>query len=492
MHQQPGPQGPTAPSASPTGPDDTVLGPVGATAVVGVLAPWLPAQRWYPVKGVATRVRLVRTVPLGPGVVSLLVAVERADDDGAPVPSAASPDAPLLHVPVVVEPAPPDGRTPPGSAVGSLVREGLRYLVHDGARHRAFWAAVLRGARWEDGAGWSPRPGPGGADGPDLTGARVVAGEQSNTSVVMPQVAGGAILKVLRTVAPGPNPDLDVPRALARAGWHGVPRPLAWWSVDAPASAAQAAELHLAILSELVPRADDGFELACAFAGRAESFAGHAAALGTLVAQLHAALRRAYGTGPAVDGAWLVDDLRARAVRAVGEAPTLARREAGIAVVHARAEAALAASGDRHALPRLQRIHGDLHLGQVLHGADGWRVLDFEGEPLRPVAERTRPDLALRDAAGMLRSFDYAAAVGRAHTSRWAAEARDAFWAAYRAGRGDDPASPPPGAGAQDDLLAALELDKALYEVVYEVRNRPDWVGIPLAGVDRILERAAG
>ncbi|GMA25251.1 hypothetical protein GCM10025864_30100 [Luteimicrobium album] len=460
---------------------DGAVGPVPAAAVVPVLAPWLPTQRWYPVKGVATRVRLVRTVPLAPGVASLLVDVARASDDDT-----ASAGTPLLHVPVVVEPAPTDGRAAPASAVGTLVRDGVEHVVHDGARHRAFWAAVLAGARWEDGGGV-----PGGAPGthgePDLAGARVVAGEQSNTSVLMPQVAGGAILKILRTVAPGPNPDLDVPRALARTGWHGVPRPLAWWSVDEAGASDEPVELHLAILSELVPRADDGFELACAFAGRAASFAEHAGALGTLVAQLHAALRRAYGTGPVVDAAWLVDDLRARAVRAAGEAPILARREDAIARVHARAEAALAAAGERHTLPRLQRIHGDLHLGQVLHGTDGWRVLDFEGEPLRPVAERTRPDLALRDAAGMLRSFDYAAAVGRAHGTRWAADARDAFWTAYRAASGGD--APTPGGAGQDDLLAALELDKALYEVVYEVRNRPDWVGIPLAGVDRVLER---
>ncbi|MGC5167877.1 maltokinase N-terminal cap-like domain-containing protein [Luteimicrobium sp. DT211] len=471
-------------------PPDVVVGglPVGDAA--RVLAPWLPAQRWYPVKGVATRARLVRTVPLGPGVASLLLDVSRAPDDGAPPSAAPAPDAALLHVPVVVEPAPPDGRTPPASAVGSLESDGVTYVVHDGARHRAFWAAVLAGARWEDGAG--PVAETDAPGGPDLAGARVVAGEQSNTSVLLPQVAGGAILKVLRTVASGPNPDLDVPRALARAGWHGVPRPLAWWSVDGGAPDAPPVELHLAILSELVPRADDGFELACAFAGRAASFAEQAAALGTLVAQLHAALRRAYGTGPVVDAGWLMDDLRARALRAVGEAPVLARREPAIAAVHVRAETALAASGDRHALPRLQRIHGDLHLGQVLHGADGWRVLDFEGEPLRPVVERTRADLALRDAAGMLRSFDYAAAVGRAHGTRWAADARDAFWHAYRAGGGNPATSPAGGGGdgAQDDLLAALELDKALYEVVYEVRNRPDWVGIPLAGVDRILERA--
>jgi len=124
----------------------------------------------------------------------------------------------------------------------------------------------------------------------------------------------------------------------------------------------------------------------------------------------------------------------------------------------------------------------------------GWVLLDFEGEPLRPLAERTLPDLPLRDVAGMLRSFDYAArqtTVGlpdgpeadavRAAADAWASASRAAFCEGYAEVTGSDPRSRGP-------LLDALELDKALYEVVYEVRNRPDWVAVPLAAVDRVLQ----
>ncbi|WP_432508218.1 hypothetical protein [Kineococcus esterisolvens] len=134
-------------------------------------------------------------------------------------------------------------------------------------------------------------------------------------------------------------------------------------------------------------------------------------------------------------------------------------------------------------------MHGDYHLGQVLRSAErGWVLLDFEGEPLRPLAERSLPDLALRDVAGMLRSFDYAAASGAGSAGteaagRWAARCREAFLAADAAGTGVDPREP---GSAAATLLAALELDKALYEVVYEVRNRPDWAHIPLSAVERL------
>jgi predicted trehalose synthase len=140
--------------------------------------------------------------------------------------------------------------------------------------------------------------------------------------------------------------------------------------------------------------------------------------------------------------------------------------------------------------PDLQQVHGDYHLGQVLHaGRRGWIVLDFEGEPLRPLSERVAPDLALRDVAGMLRSFDYAArhaTLGSeggeqvAVAQAWATECRDAFLDGYGAAMGRDPR-------ADELLLGALELDKALYEVVYETRNRPEWAVIPLAAVRRLL-----
>ena len=142
--------------------------------------------------------------------------------------------------------------------------------------------------------------------------------------------------------------------------------------------------------------------------------------------------------------------------------------------------------------PALQRIHGDYHLGQVLHSPErGWVLLDFEGEPLRPMVERTQPDFALRDVAGMLRSFDYVAGSLRLDdpdrsadaVRAWAREARHAFVDGYAAASG--------GLDSRHPLLAALELDKAVYEAIYEARNRPTWVAIPLSAVARLVERPA-
>ena len=144
--------------------------------------------------------------------------------------------------------------------------------------------------------------------------------------------------------------------------------------------------------------------------------------------------------------------------------------------------------GEIREIPPLQRIHGDYHLGQVLHSdAQGFRILDFEGEPLRPIKERVRPDVALRDVVGMLRSFDYAGAMAGKENGRdmgeWTSAVSDAFLEGY---------SSRSGAPVDTDgvLFRALWLDKALYEVVYEERNRPDWVRVPADAVVRSLEHA--
>jgi predicted trehalose synthase len=121
----------------------------------------------------------------------------------------------------------------------------------------------------------------------------------------------------------------------------------------------------------------------------------------------------------------------------------------------------------------------------------GWVILDFEGEPARPLPERRLKRSPLRDVAGMLRSFSYAAAGSRIlrgvdAPEGWEDAARQAYLAGYR--ERVDRALLPPGQDAIDRLLAVFELEKAVYELRYELNNRPDWVGIPVAGIVRLLD----
>lgn len=512
-----------------------------AGAELGALVEaWLPGRRWYPAKGSTRALPLVAVVRLEDpaGEAEVRIELRRLAGGG------------LLQVPLVLrapggeddegaagagEPSGADERRP--EVVGRLA-DGTTVL--DGAYDAAFLRAWLAAADGEAG---------GEAGAADLTGAKVMTGEQSNTSVLLPSANPPAILKVFRTVGEGPNPDVEVPLALSRAGWQGVPRPLAWLTASWPADGVPASG-HLGVMSELVLGAQDGFELACRYAREAQDFSELAADLGRTTAQMHLALRTALpappragdvragdlhvgdatasgSAGPGSVGPGSADDaqdvartvlatLRERAAAAVDAAPVLADRHAAVERVLERV-----AGLD---LPPLQRVHGDYHLGQVLRSADrGWVVLDFEGEPQASAAERTRPDLALRDVAGMLRSIDYAAAVGQG-SAAWAEAARDALVQGYfdevaaaDGGEGEaghdtstahgtstapDTSGAHEASTAQDGtwsrgpagstatLLHALELDKALYEVVYESRNRPDWVAIPLGGVDRLLDAA--
>jgi maltokinase len=313
----------------------------------------------------------------------------------------------------------------------------------------------------------------------------VLTGEQSNTSLVFGE---SAIFKVFRRVSPGPNPDLEVASALAKLGSSHIAEPYGWIETRIDGAAAV-----LAILSRYLRAAADGWSLAATSVrdlyatedGRAEEaggdFAGEAERLGVATAQVHQDLAEAFGRSELDPEAIrdLAEQMFRRLDLAVAEVPELARHADKIG----NAYSSLAKLIDP--VPA-QRVHGDYHLGQVMRTQTGWVVLDFEGEPASPLAQRRARSSPLRDVAGMLRSFDYAARHQlltrpdaehmASRASDWARRNGDAFCAGYAAAGGLDPAE-------NSVLLRAMLLDKAVYEVIYEARNRPTWVPIPLESI---------
>jgi maltokinase len=330
---------------------------------------------------------------------------------------------------------------------------------------------------------------PGAVFGTSLD-SLVLGGEQSNTSLVYGEES---ILKVFRRVSPGPNPDLEVTTALARIGSSQVAEPLGWIETRL-----EGVPTSLAILSRYLRLATDGWTLAATSvrdlyaavgddrrgadrvraADAGGDFAGESRRLGIATAQVHADLAAAFGTDEL--GADAAGELTERMFRkldlAVAAVPELAKHVDMISDAYA----------ELAKLPGpfpAQRVHGDYHLGQVLRTETGWVVLDFEGEPATPLAQRRARSSPLRDVAGMLRSFDYAARhqlighPGQAtlhDTARdWVRRNASAFCVGYAEAGGLDPV-------ANHVLLRALQLDKAVYEVLYEARHRPSWLSIPL------------
>jgi trehalose synthase-fused probable maltokinase len=325
------------------------------------------------------------------------------------------------------------------------------------------------------------------ADPGELLTSRVLVGEQSNTSIILDMVDTlGApmrplICKLFRVLQDGQNPDVVVQSALCAAGSTRVPDSVGYVCGQWPDAAAAdgVATGDLAFAQEFLPGVQDAWRVALATAASGADFSEQAHSLGQATAEVHATLARAMGTRQATqdDVVALTRSMRARHAAALSEVPALVEYDQ---MIQGSIEAVSSARW-----PALQRIHGDYHLGQVLNAPGrGWVLVDFEGEPLRPLAERTRPDLALRDVAGMLRSFDYVAGSweqehpGRSAAS-WANRARTAFLEGYASSASRDP---------REDavLLDALELDKALYEVVYEARNRPTWLSIPTTAIARL------
>ena len=327
-----------------------------------------------------------------------------------------------------------------------------------------------------------------------------ISGEQSNSSV---RYDDTAIMKVFRKVSAGINPDIEIHEELTRGESEAIADLYGWIEAEVNGEVVQ-----LAMLQEFLRTAADGFELATGsvrtlFADPEQSvaesggdFAGEAARLGAAVAAIHAMLRERFSSerrgGEAVaEVARVMNDRLDTALRAVPELEPYAQR------LRATYSAVAALEGID-----VQRVHGDLHLGQTLRTAHGWRIVDFEGEPGRPFRERSLPDSPWRDVAGMLRSFDYApgvvelsqtgpgqvdddeTALRLARGREWSDRARLSFLDAYvEALDGQDERA----AADQRVLLDAYVADKAVYEAIYEKRNRPAWISIPLAAIEEIV-----
>ena len=484
------------------------------------LASYLARQRWSGARGAAIEgVRVAAVVPFP--------LAARADD---------TPPCAILVVEGLVNGAPtrwqlPLVALPADAAAGEPLLVQDRLGLFDAAGQAAFRDRLREAlARGETLAGesadgrpvrWAARVVGDAAWAAEALPSRVGGAEQSNTSLLYGE---STILKLFRRLESGPQPDVEIGAALGAAHFAHVPalRGVLELRIDDATTVCGMAQA-------MVPRARDAWAVAvdaarASVAGGLADAAPMSERLGTATRALHDALATVddedFVPQPAtradvrrwVEAAGAAFDAALAAVAPTGGAPeTAAFGDARAALtaladrraeLRARLDALGATVGDDAG--RLIRHHGDYHLGQVLVGADGgYAIIDFEGEPARPLAERRARHSALRDVAGMLRSFGYAAAAaleGDAHGAEqaeraavWERAARDAFLRGYFRpdGRADDGAHRadylPASRAHADALLRVFELEKLFYELRYEVRNRPDWLPIPLRGLTALL-----
>jgi trehalose synthase-fused probable maltokinase len=335
---------------------------------------------------------------------------------------------------------------------------------------------------WQAGAG-----SPAGA-----LEARDMGAEQSNTSVVLD---GRLVLKVFRRIQPGINPELEMLRFLAEHDFNNIAKLVGWYAYSG-----ELMDATLGVMQPYIRGARDGWELALdALLAGDGAFTERLERLGAVTGRMHAVLA-SDASDPDFAPEEPTDEMLSLLSATLDEQiervfDDLPGDVPAIAPIAARGEEVrdrLQSLSHVGIGGRLIRIHGDYHLGQsVRDGGGDWVVLDFEGEPGRPLVERRRKRSPLRDVAGMLRSFAYAASAvellrGRRGPDGWEEEARERFLAGYMAEV--DQAILPAGTSAITKLLAIFELERAIYELRYELDNRPDWVGIPVACITRLLE----
>jgi maltokinase len=314
--------------------------------------------------------------------------------------------------------------------------------------------------------------------------------EQSNSSVVF---ADDTVLKVFRRLEPGINPELELLQFLTRHQYPNIAPLLGWYQYDGRSLSGT-----LGVAQRFFPQAVGGWEMALNLITRdPEGLLEDLGQLGTVTADLHNVL-----ASDANDAAFVPEEPSSEALSLLTAtidedieriflrlpddervAPIAGRGQDVREQIAMRSQLGLGG--------RAIRTHGDFHLGQTLHVPDGWLIIDFEGEPARPLFERRQKRSPLRDVAGMLRSFAYVTSAvqimrGQSSPEGFEDRARRRFLEHYFARI--EPSLLPSGETTILSMLSIFELEKAIYELQYELENRPDWLPIPVAGIARLLE----
>lgn len=506
-----------------------------------VLPEFLSRQRWYADKqGLATTVTFADQVPLAAGECAIAI-IEAARDGVAPQRYA-------LPLTIAWETFADDPLARLHPHVLARVRRGARSgVLYDASGSdelpRLILDAVGRSRDLASAAGGrlACRPTAAFAAFRDVRAenCRRLGGEQSNTALLVDE---RIIVKLYRRLQTGIHPEIEIGRFLTDvAHYANAPRLLG--SVEL--AGGDGTITAVAVIQEFVRNQGDGWTLTqghldrvldeidpmqralgdtCDEAASHEAYWRQMEVLAGRIGELHRALAGGVAdpafapepTGPADIAAWTdqIAELAARAREVLDRAVGAGNLGDAAMTPSARVLDAWAAIERRGVIPAAAlagtlktRTHGDLHLGQVVAAGADFSILDFEGEPLHALERRRAKTSPLRDVAGMIRSFDYAgnAALLRRHhpgqagdraaaehetVARWRRETTKRFVAAYRravAGCASVPQADAPFEAA----LAAFVLEKALYEVCYEAANRPDWLGIPLGGIGRLLDAAA-
>ncbi|MFH1619564.1 MAG: putative maltokinase [bacterium] len=493
-----------------------------AAALEPALPGFLQRQRWF--GGKARRIKralVIETIPFPGPVPTAFVLADILYEEGV---------SETYLLPVAFEPS-AGGSEKPDTVVIARLESGL---LCDALAEPAFLSGLFyaitekrrfQGLRGSIRAVPAPallRSHPRGSAIPEpvLSGA-----EQSNTSILFGR---RWILKLYRRLAPGVNPELEIGRALTFRSSYAQTPPLAGFIEY---SGGSGEPLTLAVLQGFVPSLGDAWSHALGvvsgFLDKSPSadhenigpYLESAELMGRRTAELHLALQ-SLGKYPGFTGGTFTagyrDSLHESIKTRAGQSLSLLRERAGLLPEDVRPAANALLESENAILDRLRkmlgvsagsmliRCHGDLHLGQMLYTGDDFFIIDFEGEPARPLAERRSKGSPLRDVAGMLRSFHYAAYTGllrkapasdfqaaaalETRSRSWLAEVARGYLRAYR-GRAAGAAFLPDDSGEFCVLLDSFILEKALYELVYELNNRPDWVRVPMRGILDMIGR---